>query len=169
MKDRIGDAQSSLNESFQLLFGEHELLAKVIEFFPYPIQIFSTDGIARMINKATLEMIGIRDVESHVGIYNVFRDPIVRGLGCTEQVRQVLEGKTVYLTDFNVPYQDLKRHFNMEDRDIQTISSDITCFPLKNADGVFEYFAAVFIICLQILKNVCIMHQRIQYYQRNQI
>lgn len=99
-----------------------------------------------MINKATLEMIGIRDVESHVGIYNVFRDPIVRGLGCTEQVRQVLEGKTVYLTDFNVPYQDLKRHFNMEDRDIQTISSDITCFPLKNADGVFEYFAAVFII-----------------------
>ncbi|MGI6307041.1 MAG: helix-turn-helix domain-containing protein [Dethiobacteria bacterium] len=37
------------------------------------------------------------------------------------------------------------RYFNVEDRDIQTISSDITCFPLVNADGVVECFAAVFI------------------------
>lgn len=145
MNDRIGDAHGRLAESFQLLIKEQELLAKVIEFFPYPIQIFSTDGIARMINKATLEMIGIRDVESHVGIYNVFEDPIVIGLGCMDQVRQVLEGKTVYLTDFNAPYQDMIRYFNVVDRDIQTISSDITCFPLVNADGVIEYFAAVFI------------------------
>lgn len=146
MKDRVGDAHRSLSESFQLLIKEQELLAKVIEFFPYPIQIFSLDGIARMINKATLEMIGIKDVESHVGIYNVFKDPIVSGLGCMGQVRQVLEGKTVYLTDFNAPYQDMICYFNVEDRDIQTISSDITCFPLVNADGVIEYFAAVFII-----------------------
>ncbi len=145
MKDKIGDAQKSLTESFQLLIKERELLAKVIEFFPYPIQIFSLDGTARMVNKATLELIGIKDVESHVGIYNVFRDPIVSGLGFMNQVRQVLEGKTVYLTDFNAPYQDMIRYFNVVDRDIQTISSDITCFPLINADGVMEYFAAVFI------------------------
>lgn len=146
MKDQVGDAHRNLAESFQLLFEKQELLAKVIEFFPYPIQIFSLDGTARLINKATLDMIGIRDVESHVGIYNVFKDPIVRELGFTDQVRQVLTGKTVYLTDFNAPYQDMIRYFNVEDRDIQTISSDITCFPLVNTDGVVEYFAAVFIL-----------------------
>ncbi|MDD4593166.1 MAG: hypothetical protein PHG06_22505, partial [Parabacteroides sp.] len=72
MKDRVEDAQRSLVKSFQSLMEEQELLAKVIEFFPYPIQIFSLDGTARMINKATLEMIGIKSVESHVGRYNVF-------------------------------------------------------------------------------------------------
>ncbi|TEB06683.1 HTH-type transcriptional regulator CdhR [Pelotomaculum schinkii] len=131
MKDQVEDAQRSLAKSFQSLLEEQELLAKVIEFFPYPIQIFSLDGTARMINKAALEMIGIKSVESHVGKYNVFEDPIVRGLGVMDQVRQVLTGKTVYLTDFNAPYQDMIRYFNVEDRDIQTISSDITCFSIE--------------------------------------
>ncbi|MDD4160464.1 MAG: AraC family transcriptional regulator, partial [Synergistaceae bacterium] len=82
---------------------------------------------------------------SHVGIYNVFKDPIVRKLGFMDQVRQVLTGKTVYLIDFNAPYQGMIRYFGVEDRDIQIINSDITCFPLKNADGAVECFAAVFI------------------------
>ena len=145
MKDKIDDAQRGLVKSFQSLFGEQELFAKVIEFFPYPIQIFSLDGTARLINKATLEMIGIKSIESHVGKYNVFEDPIVHELGFMDQVRQVLTGKTVYLTDFNAPYQGMIRYFDVVDRDIQTISSDITCFPLVNADGVIECFAAVFI------------------------
>ncbi len=69
----------------------------------------------------------------------------MRELGVMDQVRQVLTGKTVYLTNFNAPYQDMIRYFHVVDRDIQTISSDITCFPLVNADGVVECFAAVFI------------------------
>jgi AraC-like DNA-binding protein len=146
MKDQVEDVQRSLTGSFQPLFEKSELLAKVIEYFPYPIQIFSLDGTARVINKAALDLIGIKSVESHVGKYNVFKDPIVRGLGVMDRVRQVLTGKTVYLTDFNAPYQDMIRYFNVKDRDIQTISSDITCFPLLNADGAVEYFAAVFII-----------------------
>ena len=145
MKDQTEHAQRSLAQSFQSLLEEQELLAKVNECFPYPIQIFSPDGTARMINKAALEMIGIRSMESHVGKYNVFQDPIVQALGFMEQVRQVLTGKTVHLIDFNAPYQDMIRYFNVVDRDIQTISSDITCFPLLNAEGEVEYFVAVFI------------------------
>jgi len=145
MKDEIRDAQKSLAKSFQSLFEEQELLAQVLEFFPYPIQIFSLDGTARMINNATLEMIGIKSRESHVGKYNVFEDSIVRELGVMDEVKQVLTGKTVYLTEFIASYRDMIRYFNVEDRNIQTIISDITCFPLVNADGVVECFAAVFI------------------------
>ena len=146
MKNQVRDAQWSAADSFQSLLKDRELLAQIIESFPYPIQIFSADGTARMINKAALEMIGIRSVESHVGKYNVFKDPVVIKLGFLDQVKQVLTGKTVYITDFNAPYQDLKKYFNVVDRDIQMISSDITCFPLLNDEGEVEYFAAVFII-----------------------
>jgi AraC-like DNA-binding protein len=144
MDDRVADAQRGLTESLRSILEKQELLAKVIEFFPYPIQVFSPDGTARLINKAALEMIGIRSIESHVGIYNVFKDPIVQKLGVRDRVKQVLKGETVHLTDFNVSYRDLIRYFNVIDRDIQAISSDITCFPLVNADGEVEYFAAVF-------------------------
>jgi AraC family transcriptional regulator len=145
MYDQIEAKQRSLIKSFQSLLEEQELFAKIIELFPYPIQIFSRDGTAMMVNKAALEMIGIKSRETHVGKYNVFKDPIVLQLGVMEQVKQVLTGKTVYLTDFNAPYQDMIRYFNVVDRDIQTISADITCFPLLNAEGVVEYFAAIFI------------------------
>lgn len=149
MKDQIGKVQESIVktfETFESLFKEQELLAKVIEFFPYPIQIFSVDGTAILINKSALKMIGIRSVESHVGKYNVFKDPIILKLGFMDQVKQVLTGKTVYITDFNAPYQDLIHYFNVEDRDVQTISSDITCFPLLQSNDAVEFFAAVFII-----------------------
>ncbi len=39
MKDQVEEAQRGLAESFQTLFKKQELLAKVIEFFPYPILV----------------------------------------------------------------------------------------------------------------------------------
>jgi hypothetical protein len=71
---QVEDVQKSLDKSFQSLFEEQELLAKVIEFFPYPIQIFSLDGTARMINKATLDMMGIKSCNP-CGQYNVLKIP----------------------------------------------------------------------------------------------
>lgn len=124
----------------------HDLLIRLIEFFPYPIQIFSLDGVARMINQTALDVMGIKSVESHVNVYNVFEDPIVSALGFRDQVKQVLTGKTVHLVDFNAPYKDMLHYFDVKDRDIQAIKSDITCFPLIDDNGNMEYFAAVFII-----------------------
>ncbi|HHX28603.1 MAG TPA: helix-turn-helix domain-containing protein [Firmicutes bacterium] len=134
-----------LPEAIPVLPEEKELLAAVFESFPYPIQIFSLDGTAVMINQAALEMIGIRSRESHIGKYNAFKDPIVNELAVMNKMKQVLSGKTVYLTDFNASYRDMIRYFNVVDRDIQMISSDIVCFPLKNAGGEVEFFAALFI------------------------
>lgn len=134
-----------LPQAFQVLPEEKELLAAVFECFPYPVQIFSLGGTAIMINKAALEMIGIRSRESHVGKYNAFEDPIVKGLGAVNQLKQVLNGKTVYLTDFTAFYKDMVRYFNVVDRDVQMITSDIVCFPLTNPDGGVEFWAALFI------------------------
>jgi AraC-like DNA-binding protein len=143
--DQLEKIQNNIANSIQSLIDEQELLVKVIEFFPYPIQIFSLDGTARLINKATLETIGIRSLEDHVGKYNVFNDPIVIQLGAVDQIRRVLKGETMYLKNFIATYHDLRRYYNIADRDIQSISSDITCFPLVNADGTIGFFAAVFI------------------------
>lgn len=146
MEENVRQTGSNPEEMLRLVAERQELLAKVIEYFPYPVQIFSRDGIVRMANKATLDIIGIKSLESHLGKYNVFLDPVVNMLGFTEKIREVLKGKTVYLSDFNAPYQDLVRYFDVRDRDIRTISADITCFPVMISEGEVEYFAAVFFI-----------------------
>ena len=120
-------------------------MMNLFEAIPYPIQIFSRDGTARMINDAALKMIGIKSRETHIGLYNVFKDPIVRKLGVTEQIKQVLTGKTVYLTDFAASYEDMIRYFGVKKRNLKLINADITCFPLLNRDGEVAYFAAFFI------------------------
>ena len=145
MSNHTVNAQKRITNLFLSALENQNLPVGAFEFFPYPIQIFSIDGTARMINKATLDMIGIKNTESHVGKYNVFKDPIVRRHGVIEKIKQVPTGKTVYITDFNASYQDMIRYFDVEDRGIHTICSDITCFPLRNDDGKIEYFAAVFI------------------------
>jgi AraC family transcriptional regulator len=146
MDDRTGQTHPCPDEMLTIAADKRELLARVIEFFPYPVQVFSKDGTVIIANKAAFDVIGIKSPESHIGKYNVFRDPVVKALGAGEKVREVLRGRTVYLNDFNAPYKDLVRYFNVRDRDIQTISTDITCFPVMESDGEVEYFAAMFFI-----------------------
>lgn len=139
------DAQKGIPRCLVRKFEEQECYGRLFESFPYPIQIFSLDGTARMINNAALEMIGIKSRDLHLGNYNVFEDPIVRELGVIDQIKQVLTGKTVYLNDFTASYEDMIRYFDVKERDVSTINADITCFPLVSSDGSVEYFAAVFI------------------------
>jgi len=146
MSRQASGAPSDLRKMFSPSIDERELLSKIVECFPYPIQVFSPDGVARFINRAALETIGIKSVESHVGRYNVFEDPVVNALGAADRVRRVLKGETVYIADFIAPYRDLIRYFNVKDRDIRTISADITCFPIPGPGGETGWFAAVFII-----------------------
>jgi AraC family transcriptional regulator len=146
MKDNRTIPLIDTAQPFQAVFENEELLEKMVESFPYPVQIFSVDGTAVRINRATLEMIGIRSVEAHVGKYNVFRDPLVRELGIMDVVRQVLTGKTVYLTDLDFSYQDMIRYFNVADKDIKTLHVDITCFPLMKPDHTVGCFVAIFFI-----------------------
>lgn len=133
------------NDPFGGVYGSEELSERIVDSFPYPVQVFSTDGTAIRINRATIEALGIKE-EEHVGIYNVFCDPIVEKMGIMEQVKEVLTGKTVYLTDLNPSYQDMIEFFDVEVRDIQTIHLDITCFPLFAPDQSVSCFVAVFLL-----------------------
>lgn len=146
MKDNSTNPLMDTALPFQAVFENEELFEKMVESFPFPVQVFSVDGTAVRINRATLEMIGVRSVEAHVGKYNVFQDPLVRELGIMDMVRQVLTGKIVYLTDLDFSYQDMIKYFNVEDRDIKTMHVDITCFPLMKPDHTVGCFVAVFFI-----------------------
>ena len=91
MMNQMDEEQKNFTKSFESCFENQTLLAKLSSSSLTPYRFF-LDGTAQLINRAALEMIGNRSVETHVGKYNVFRDPVVRKLGYTDQVREVLKG-----------------------------------------------------------------------------
>jgi len=143
--ERINEAPNMITQSFHEAFGNEELFSKIIETFPYPIQVLSLEGTSLMINKAMIREFQIGDPEKHVGRYNVFSDPIMLRLGLADQVRQVLKGKTVYLKNISVPYKDVIERYGEGDSDIVAMYQDITTFPLLGPDNKPVCFVAVFI------------------------
>jgi AraC-like DNA-binding protein len=140
----MNEANHTIIYSFQETFANEGLFAKIIEFFPYPIQVLSLEGTSLMINKAMAREFQIRRPEMHVGRYNVFSDPIMIKLGIVDQVRQVLKGKTVYLKDVSVPYHEVIELYGEGDSDINAMYQDITIFPLLGPDNKPVCFVAVF-------------------------
>ncbi|NMB96655.1 MAG: helix-turn-helix transcriptional regulator [Clostridiaceae bacterium] len=145
MRIRINDDESSIFEPFRQTFSDENLFFKIVDFFPYPLQVFSIDGTSLMVNKAMLREFRLGDVDSHVGKYNVFKDPIMISLGLMDAVKEVLKGETVYLNDVVVPYRDIARYYNMDDGNIEAMNQDITCFPLMEDDNNAKYIIAIFI------------------------
>jgi len=143
--ERINEAPNMITQSFHEAFGNEELFSKIIETFPYPIQVLSLEGTSLMINKAMIREFQIGDPEKHVGRYNVFSDPIMLRLGLADQVGQVLKGKTVYLKNISVPYKDVIERYGEGDSDIVAMYQDITTFPLLGPDNKPVCFVAVFI------------------------
>lgn len=71
------EKKNAIMSSFQSLLGNEELFAKVIECFPYPIQIYAPDGTSVMVNKAMLDEFHVSSPDMIVGKYNLFKDPFI--------------------------------------------------------------------------------------------
>src|SRR5690554_7479891 len=91
--------QNNIIESFQSLFGKEELLAKVIEYFPYPIQVYAPDGTSVLVNKALLAEYHVSSPDVIVGKYNVFKDPSVIATGQLHMLKRAFQGETVFRSE----------------------------------------------------------------------
>ncbi|NLN49683.1 MAG: AraC family transcriptional regulator, partial [Clostridiales bacterium] len=130
MRNNIEDRQNDIIESLQSFFGKEELLAKVIECFPYPIQIYALDGTSVLVNKALLAEYHVTSPEMIVGKYNVFKDPDVISTGQLAAVKRAFNGETVFFPDVKVPLEGIAERYDIHDFDVESIYQDITIFPI---------------------------------------
>lgn len=141
----MGDRQNDIIESFQLLFGKEELLARVIEFFPYPIQIYAPDGTSVLVNKAMLAEYDVISPEMVVGKYNVFKDPDVIATGQLQALKRAFSGETVFFPDVRVPLEGIADRYGIQDFDVEAIYQDITVFPILDDEKRVIYVGAFLI------------------------
>jgi AraC family transcriptional regulator len=152
MVNNMGDRQNDIIKSFQSLFGKEELLAKVIECFPYPIEIYAPDGTSVLVNKAMLAEYHTISPDMVVGKYNIFKDPYIVASGQLPVLKRAFKGETVFFPDVRVPLEEIAERYGVEDFDIEAVYQDITVFPILDGEKRVIY-VAVFLINRRVYRG----------------
>lgn len=134
-----------MEKSFQSLFSKEELLAKVVDCFPYPIEIFAPDGTSVMVNKAILAEYHAISPDMVVGKYNIFKDPYIIASGQIPTLKRAFQGETVFFHDVRVPLEDIAKRYGIRDFDVEAVYQDITVFPLLDDKKRVIYVVAFLI------------------------
>ena len=145
MYDQIQNRQRSVANSLQSIFGNEELLAKVIEFFPYPILIYDSGGTSVMVNQAMLKEFHVSSPDMVIGKFNVLKEPFIIKAGIINEVKRAFQGETVVLSDIKVPLEDIAELHNIQDGNIETVYQDITFFPILDTDKSISFIVALLI------------------------
>ena len=139
------DMQNNIIESFQSFFGKEELLAKVIECFPYPIQVYALDGTSVLVNPAMLAEYHAVSFDMVVGKYNIFKDPYIVASGQLPVLKRAFQGETVFFPNVRVPLEEIAERYGIQDFDVEAVYQDITVFPILDDEKRVIYVAAFLI------------------------
>jgi AraC-like DNA-binding protein len=145
MLKNIEIKQKSMMVEFSSLSDNNNLLAKVIECFPYPIEAYTPDGTSVMVNKAMLAEYHTVNPDAVVGKYNIFKDPAIIASGQIGVLRRAFQGETVFFTDVKVPIEEIVERYGIQDFDIEAVFQDITVFPIMNDVKQVTYVVAMLV------------------------
>lgn len=145
MRNDMEGQQKHITESFQSFLGKEELLAKVIECFPYPIEVYAADGTTVLVNKAILDEYHVSDPDLVVGKYNIFEDPAIIALGKLHLVKRAFEGEVVFFPEIKVPLEDIVKRYGIRDLDLDAVYQDITIFPVFDENKCVVYVVSFLI------------------------
>lgn len=122
------------------------LLADIIEYFPYPVEVFNSDGTMIMINKAAVMASGIADGPALLGKYNLLSDPIINKQGFLEKLKQAFAGETVFIKNVKAPIKGLREIYNLCFQGLESIYHDVIAFPIINDNDKVAYVAVIMLI-----------------------
>lgn len=141
------EKQTDIAKACRSLADKESVLAKIIEFFPYPLHIYAQDGTLVLTNRACLNVMHIPSKDKIVGVFNVLKDPIIDlwGEDTRNQILKSFRGETVHFYDLVMPIQNILRKFGSEEVCSEISFQNVTCFPIYNDDQQLTYVVHVFI------------------------
>ena len=134
-------------KSIQLLY-EHsaDIIYRIYDTLPFPIEIFAPDGTAVYLNQAFLELYGVTDMNLALNKYNLLNDPICNDrMGLRESIRKAFGGEAVSISDFRPPVQDLIERGHIKEKPFESAFMDVYLSPIMD-DSKLRFVLCVFII-----------------------
>src|SRR5690554_4986185 len=97
--------QSRLNmlqKSIMSIPGQGDLFYNIIDFIPYPIEVYAQDGTIVMVNRAMLREFDLSGNDIVMGKYNIFKDPEIGKPDLTALVKEIFDSKARTMADIKV-------------------------------------------------------------------
>ncbi|NLB80494.1 MAG: helix-turn-helix transcriptional regulator [Clostridiaceae bacterium] len=123
-----------------------ELFVEIINSFPYPMHICSSQGEILYTNKAFLEFAKASDSGGNLGKHNILKDPNLERWGIKDFVDKAYNGKVSHAYDVKVPMREVVEMFGGNDELIsETLFQNITAFPINNENNQLAYIVTIFV------------------------
>jgi len=139
--------ESNIVSLFESLNDDEVILSRIIEFFPYPIHVYSPDGMMRLTNEACLKVMHIPSKDHLVGKFNVLTDPIIDKWGkeVRDQIARSFQGEVVHFHNINMPIREIIDRFETDELCFDRCYQNIICYPIYDNQDRLAYVVHVFI------------------------
>jgi len=123
------------------------MLSRMIELFPYPIHVYSPDGMMVLTNEACLRVMHIPSKDHIVGKFNVLKDPVIGKWG--EEVRAKIarsfQGEIVHFQNLGMPIRGIIERFDTGELCFDSCYQNIICYPIYDDQDQLAYVVHVFV------------------------
>lgn len=129
---------------FQMLTANEGLFSQIIDFCPYPIAVFTLQGILETVNDAFAVETGSNLEDLGAGRLNIYHC-ISDNIALTSAIRQAFTGEICFLDNLKYPlfrFSEQKRKKNSASKNY----SKAIVFPIPAEDGLVMHSVAVFTI-----------------------
>lgn len=136
--------QDQMIRRFQMLTANEALFSQIIDFCPYPIAVFTPQGILETVNNAFSAATGADGEELGAGKLSIY-DCISNDVELGSAIRQVFAGKTQFLDNLKNPligFQGFKQKTELPSKGFRKA----IIFPIPAEDGLIMHGVAVFTI-----------------------
>lgn len=120
-----------------------EILAKLVELFPYAIALFTPDGTLIYANEAYFQTFFIIDRTEVLGKMNLLRDEITKNAGVAELAARALRGEIIRIEDHRTPVQDVINRYGDGLLSPMTLYTNLTAFPIWDKNNKLAYMVAL--------------------------
>ncbi len=128
------ETQDQMIKRFQALTANEGLFVQIIDYFPYPIAVFSSNGMLEVVNNALLAEVGVSDRKMLVNRLNIFSYSSDIAAGISDAIKRVLAGETIFLFDLKDTLKTLGESYGITGRGLPACQ-DAIFFPITDNDG----------------------------------
>ncbi len=127
---------------------KQETLFAVLELFPVPLEVFSSDGTSLFVNQAFMDFYHISDRKEIIGRFNLLTDPYMNHkLGLSHYLQRVFSGEMLSVDNIRISFEDGNSQYLLENYRFMrnNVYQNLSCFPLHDEKGVLTHVVALFV------------------------
>lgn len=143
MLEEKAEIKGHMIRNFQMLIADKGLYSQIIDFFPYPIAIFTPQFMLVMVNKALVEKTNTRFKDFEKGTCRILTHR-AHDTQLAIAVRQVFTGETFFLRDLKNPLSVFSEN-RQQSNQMHDCFSKAVIFPVPAEKSTITHGVIVFI------------------------